>query len=89
MAVAKKVRTLAGTDVNTKGGAHPATPVNVQELAIALEQLQKSYDELVTRFNAHTHGGVTVGAGTSGAPNSTLVAGTAVATPNLFVPAAS
>lgn len=88
MAAAKKLRTLAGTDVNTKGGDHPATPVNDQNLAIAVQQLQDSLNELITRYNAHTHGGVTVGAGSTGATSS-AVNGTAQAAANLFVPPAS
>lgn len=84
---AKKVRRLAGDDYQTKVGI--GVPPNVADLAVAVKQLQDTVNEVITRFNAHTHGGVTVGAGTSGAPNSTLVTGAAVAATNLFVNADS
>lgn len=85
---ARKLRTLAGSDINTKGGDHPVTPPNAQDLAIAIKQLQDSLNELIVRFNAHTHSGVTVGAGSTGV-GSSLVNGTAQAPASLFVNADS
>jgi hypothetical protein len=70
MAAAKKLVRLAGDDLQLKTGNNPAQQPNPMALAIAVVQLQDSVNELITRFNAHTHGGVTVGAGVSAVPAS-------------------
>lgn len=79
---AKKVRRLGGDDYNTK--TTTGVPLNPVDVAVAIKQLQDSLNELITRFNAHTHGGVTVGAGSTGG-TSAPVTGTAQTATNLFV----
>lgn len=51
-------------------GDHPSAPLNSNDLAAAVLQLQNTVNALIALFNTHTHGGVTTGAGTSGAPSA-------------------
>jgi hypothetical protein len=37
------------------------------------QRLSVRYNEVVTRFNAHTHGGVTTGGGSTGVNNQTAL----------------
>lgn len=62
----------------------PAVPLDDGSVWQAIVQLQNTVNDLITRFNAHTHGGVTTGAGTSGAPNANTMTGAGSAAANLF-----
>lgn len=44
-----------------------------------LAQLKAAINQLITDYNAHTHGGITTGAGTSGAPSANTSAVAVVA----------
>jgi len=43
----------------------------LRQLADDLAQGKAAINQLITDFNAHTHGGITAGAGTSAAPTAT------------------
>ncbi len=80
----KKIKTLAGTTAPpATAGDNPAVPLNPQQMYEALVQLQNTVNELIVNFNAHTHGGVTVGAAQTGVTAS-LVDGNGEAASNLF-----
>lgn len=91
MAAPKKVRTKAGT---TRSTGSVQVPLNEQDVVASIDQLQDTVNALVvklnsviTDLNAHTHGGVTVGAGVSAIKGSaaiTAVDGTAAAAADLF-----
>jgi hypothetical protein len=90
---AKNIKRKTG-DKAAGGGVQ--VPLDTQTVLAAVEQLQNSVNELiarhntlVTEFGAHTHGGVTVGAGTTAAPaaSAAAVTGTPVAATNLFTDA--
>lgn len=98
MAAPKTLKTLAGDTPKAAAIAagDPATKIPLDEgaLAATILQLQNSLNEVITRlnalvtdFNAHTHSGVTVGAGVTGAKSSaavTAVTGAAQTATNLF-----
>lgn len=73
---AKKLKRMGGDDVVTKSTVN--VPVDQQQLAIAVKQLQDTINELIFRFNAHTHSA-------NATPTTSLVTGTAQAATNLFV----
>jgi hypothetical protein len=73
---AKKVRRQAGDDYQTKAAV--GVPPNVLDLAVAIKQLQDTVNELIARYNVHTHSA-------NGTATLTLVTGTAQAATNLFV----
>lgn len=83
MAAAKTITQKASTQAAPVAGL-VQVPVDTVDLVAAVAQLQQSFDELVTRFHAHTHSAnatpIIVGQQVTGAP---------VASPNVFVPAAS
>lgn len=89
MALRRTLRTLAGTKrpaVNSITGRSTVNvPLHQGDLAEAVGQLQETVNELITRFNAHTHSGVTAGAANTGT-TSAPVAGTVVADAALFTP---
>lgn len=73
---AKKLKRMGGDDVQTKSTI--VVPPDLQVLAIAVKQLQDTVNELIVRFNAHSHSG-------NGVATTTLVTGTAQTASNLFV----
>ena len=94
MAAPKKLTRLAGDDLALKQGANPAQHPNLTVLALAVDQLQKTVNEVITRFNAHTHVENTAGAYAQNANTAAPAAGQKVqaidvAATNLFVAAAS
>jgi uncharacterized phage infection (PIP) family protein YhgE len=74
---AKSLKTLAGTDVNTKDSV--SVPLSIAILAVAIKQLQDSVNELIARHNAHQHSAL------NAVPSVGLVTGTAQTATNLFV----
>lgn len=77
MALRKTIRTLAGTK---RTAAKSITePLNQADVAVAIAQLQESVNELVVRFNAHTHSA-------NGTATTALVTGAAQADAGLFTP---
>lgn len=89
MASALPIRLASGSTKPAPTSAttsdNPAVPVNVQTLVERVEQLTNTVNALVQQLNTHTHSGVTVGAGTTGAI-STPYDGTAKTAQNLFTP---
>lgn len=83
MSEVKTITTKAGTAINVEASLQP--PLSDASVAAAVDQLQQTVNELITRFNAHTHTGVTVGAGSTGAAVP-LVQGVDVADTDLFTP---
>lgn len=74
---------MSASDQSALAYDPPATPQDPAALAAAVAQLQNTVNELIKHFNAHTHSGVTTGAGSTGAVSETQTG--AGATPqNLF-----
>jgi hypothetical protein len=65
-AIAAFVNFLAGGNLELNGNDYSA--VRYQELETAFNQLKSDFNNLVTAYNAHSHTGVTVGAGVTGSP---------------------
>lgn len=86
MAAPKSIKHLGGDIPKAAEAAYgpPAVPLDPVALQAILLQLINTVNDLIVRFNAHTHGGVTTGAGTSGAPNANTMTGAGSAAANLF-----
>lgn len=83
MALPKKLRRRGGTSGPAAGSVQ--VPLQQEDLKAAVEQLQASVNEVISRFNAHTHS-----AGAVAAPDAaTRVQGLVVADTSLFTPPAT
>lgn len=80
-AAAKKIRRKSGA--SRPGPGKVQISLHDEDVYAALLQLQDSLNEAIARFNAHTHTGVTAGAGSTGT-TSAPITGTPQTATNLF-----
>lgn len=58
--------------INTRTNAMP-DDLTAQELQVLLQSILTDLTALKTALNAHTHGGITTGSGTSGVANASTM----------------
>lgn len=85
MAAPKTLKNLSGVQPTSArlGYDPPSEPMDLASLASAIAQAQNTINELISKFNSHTHSGVTVGAGSTGGTSAAITGAGAAAT-NLF-----